>query len=55
MFIFMKHLFGDMSKKPRVRIIRKVKHSDKPAQTNAKHGTVLLRGKIEEYDMAEAK
>lgn len=32
-----------------IPVIRKVKHSDKPALTHATHGTVLLKGKIEEY------
>jgi hypothetical protein len=47
-------LFGSKSKKTPVKIVRKVKHSDKPALTNAKHGTVILRGKIEDdYNLAK--
>ncbi|WP_158560420.1 hypothetical protein [Paenibacillus contaminans] len=41
-------IFGGNHSKEPIKIVRKVKHSEKPALTNAKHGTVILRGKIEE-------
>lgn len=41
-------IFGSPQKKGRVIVVRKVKHSNKPALTKATHGTVILRGKIEE-------
>jgi len=37
-----------LGKKTPVKIIRKVKHVKHPALTKAKHGTVILRGKIED-------
>jgi hypothetical protein len=40
-------IFSANKKKP-VTVVRKVKHSKKPALTKAIHGTVILRGKIEE-------
>lgn len=42
-------------KKATVSIQKKVKHSDSPAKTNAKHGTVILRGKITDFDLPKAK
>ncbi|AGA56911.1 hypothetical protein Theco_0705 [Thermobacillus composti KWC4] len=39
------------NKKRRVMVIHKVKHSKKPALTKATHGTVILRGKIEQDNM----
>lgn len=41
-------IFGSQKRRERVIVVRKVKHSNKPAQTKATHGTVILRGKIEE-------
>jgi hypothetical protein len=41
-------IFGSKQKRSHVIVIRKVKHSSKPALTKATHGTVILRGKIEE-------
>lgn len=37
-----------LNKRLPVKVVRKVKHSKHPALTKAKHGTVILRGKIEE-------
>lgn len=37
-----------LSKRVPVKVVRKVKRSKHPALTKAKHGTVILRGKIEE-------
>ena len=37
-----------LGRKEPVKVVRKVKSSKRPALTKAKHGTVILRGKIEE-------
>jgi hypothetical protein len=47
-------IFGAKMKSPKIRAIRKVKHSKQPAQSCAKHGTVLLKGKIREHDEVKA-
>lgn len=47
-------IFGTKMKQPRIHVIRKVKHSKLPAQSNAKHGTVLLKGKIKQGDEIKA-
>ncbi|MFD0590592.1 hypothetical protein ACFQZE_21625 [Paenibacillus sp. GCM10027627] len=54
MLNLVERLFGGTFKKMPVKVIRKVKHSKKPALTKAKHGTVILRGKIEE-EIREAR
>lgn len=49
MYDLIQRFFGTRSNRPYVRIIRKVKHSDYPALTNARHGTALLKGKVEKF------
>lgn len=41
-------LLHNQSNRGRPQVVRKVKHTDKPALTKATQGTVILRGKIEE-------
>lgn len=48
-------ILGIKPKKQGVRVVQSVKHSRKPALSYAKHGTVLLKGKIEEYSAAKAE
>jgi|GEM_PF-3525166 len=43
-------MFGSRSKQPRIVVVRKVKQSKQPALSNAKHGTVLLKGKIKQRE-----
>ncbi|MFD2612227.1 hypothetical protein [Paenibacillus gansuensis] len=53
MLLFLKNIFRVTPRGPHRRTVKKVKHSDRPALTYAHHGTVLLKGKIEEIHSAK--